>query len=61
MTILDIECENGDTFTVFCDKQDDAFRAGTVLTNLRVRQCPGKDDPNRIFNTLESYRVASAA
>lgn len=61
MTILDIECENGDTFTVFCDKQDDAFRAGTVLTNLRVRQRPGKDDPNRIFNTLESYRVASVA
>lgn len=56
-----IECENGDTFTVFCDKQDDAFRAGTVLTNLRVRQRPGKDDPNRIFNTLESYRVASVA
>ena len=61
MTILDIECENGDTFIVFCDKQDDAFRAGTVLTNLRVRQRPGKDDPNRIFNTLESYRVASVA
>lgn len=61
MTIMDIECENGDTFTVFCDKQDDAFRAGTVLTNLRVRQRPGKDDPNRTFNTLESYRVASAA
>ena len=53
MTIMDIECENGDTFTVFCDKQDDAFRAGTVLTNLRVRQRPGKDDPNRTFNTLE--------
>lgn len=61
MTIMDIECENGDTFTVFCDKQDDAFRAGTVLTNLRVRQRPGKDDPNRTFNTLESYRVTSAA
>lgn len=61
MTIMDIECENGDTFTVFCDKQDDAFRAGTVLTNLRVKQRPGKDDPNRTFNTLESYRVASAA
>ena len=61
MTIMDIECENGDIFTVFCDKPDDALRAGTVLTNLRVIQRPGKDDPNRRFNTLESYRVASAA
>jgi len=61
MTIMDIECENGDIFTVFCDKPDDALRAGTVLTNLRVSQRPGKDDPNRRFNTLESYRVASAA
>lgn len=61
MTIMDIECENGDVFTVFCDKPDDALRAGTVLTNLRVSQRPGKDDPNRRFNTLESYRVASAA
>ena len=61
MTIMDIECENGDVFTVFCDKPDDALRAGTVLTNLRVIQRPGKDDPNRRFNTLESYRVASAA
>ena len=39
----------------------EALRAGTVLTNLRVIQRPGKDDPNRRFNTLESYRVASAA
>lgn len=61
MTIMDIECENGDVFTVFCDKPDEALRAGTVLTNLRVIQRPGKDDPNRRFNTLESYRVASAA
>ena len=38
MTIMDIECENGDVFTVFCDKPDEALRAGTVLTNLRVIQ-----------------------
>lgn len=57
--IYTVRLNNG--LTVFCDKPDDALRAGTVLTNLRVSQRPGKDDPNRRFNTLESYRVASAA